>query len=421
MKHTLAVHRLLALIAGLVAAACGADGQDAAELESVTEPITGGGLPSSPFSSVVYYNNHCTATKIGPRTFLTAGHCLDGLISASNPNPTLTMTKAADGVSDIVSVGLVHAYHHPSRVSLMIQSPQWQSHYDAAVLEVDSDTPTFATSPVNSIRFADGFQGNLLGYGCDETNPSHSGKKQNATISAITLHDMLVDYPSQPVDYLADVYAHFVQFENTSGISLCPGDSGGPTFRNSNNAVAGISSSRDTSPATGRVISHITRTGNIREWILNPVENSFQVGSGGFFLNAWAGKCVGDYSSGVLSTFCSAPSQTTDVQYWTLGTHPAFGYFEIVNGNTGECLTRLANNGTDTRACTGIAAQAWRFNELAAYPPFSVPGQQSTFKYYGVENGTGWCLTPDGSQAQATAIVTQPCSNTTAQSWVFTQ
>lgn len=419
MKHLFTIHKSLALIAGLVAAACGADGQAGPESESVTEPITGGTLTGAAYSSVVYYNGHCTATKIGARRFLTAGHCLDGLIWAGNTNPTISMTSALDGVSNIVNVGLVKAYHHPSRVNLMIQNPAWQSHYDAAVLEVDNDTPMFTTSGINPTTIYNGDQGTLVGYGCDDRNATHNGRKQTATITALSLLDLMQAYPTQPVEYLADVNNHFVTFDNARGVALCPGDSGGPTFRNGN-FVMGISSSRDGIPNTSRVMSHITRTESIRGWLTNPVENLFQVGSGGSLMNAWAGKCVSDNaSSGILSVFCGAPSQTTDKQYWTLGTHPASGYFSIVNGSNGECLTRL-NSGVDTRACTGNDAQAWRFSEVASYPPFSVAGQQSTFKYYRISNRTGNCLTTT-TDAQAGVMDTQPCATTSSQEWVFTR
>jgi hypothetical protein len=354
---------------------------------------------------------------------LTAGHCIDGQAIGG----TLSMTNALDGVSNSVSVTVANAIMHPSRTNIMLNpntdpAVEGHSYYDAAIIDVNQDTPQFTQSPVNGIAFGDGFGGNLVGYGCDSQNPTHAGKKQRAAYNALSRAAFQTAI-GQTTEYTRDVYGHDVIFGNSSGLALCPGDSGGPTFRNSNAAVAAINSSfSGTSTIT---LSFAASTGNIRLWIANPVQNVFQDGSGGFLLNAMAAKCItsgvptAGLSTAAFSGICSAPSQDTDVQFWKLSTQSS-GFFSIVNGNTSQCLTAAFSH-SDVNApgfavvntCNGSLSQGWKFTRVN-------PGAAQA--YYSVENrGTpGTCL-ETSKPGDLGDINMSPCADKPAQRWIFTQ
>jgi hypothetical protein len=427
MKNMHARHPLLALVVGILAAGCSAAPPNAADLDAKAEPITGGDLASSPFSSVVRINNNCLATKIGDHRFLTSGTCLSTLVTSTNPNPTLSMSKAADGVSDPVQVTVFKSSLHPSVVNTGLYpntdpTVAYHSNYDAGIIDVNEST-TFPQSPINAIPFDDFFGGNLLGYGCDAVHANHDSKKQVAGINARSFAQVrgVYDTTTHSTDYLLDHYRHYVSFGVPGGPSLCgSGDIGGPTFRNSNNAIAGISSSYD------GVLSHITRTANIKRWIEDPSPNTFFWLSGGFLLNAQTAKCITPRSGLAYSAICSAPSQDTDVQYWNSSTEAASGqptYWRLWNGNTRQCLTRMFNGQLGTAACDNSDAQRWVFQLVQTYAPFSVPGQGQVVEYYRIASKAlpGECVQPQSLQGEP-QLVTAACDdNSSAQRWLFTR
>jgi hypothetical protein len=379
MKNMHAHHPLLALVIGIFAAGCSAEAPNAADLETKADPITGGELAFSPYSSVVRFNTHCVATKIADFRFLTSAGCLSSLVTSANPSPTMFLTNAANGLSNKVMVRVVNSYIHPSVVNTGLYpntdpTVAFHSNYDAGIFEVDRAT-TFPVSPINSIPFDDFFGGNLLGYGCDTVHPDHNSKKQTASISARSFAQIrdVYDTATHSTDFLLDHYRHYVSFGVPGGVSLCDGDWGGPTFRNTNNAIAAINSSYD------GVLSHITRTANIKRWLENPTKNFLDGIPAAFLLNAQTAKCVTSQSGLVNAAICSAPAQDTDVQNWIFKNKPVSGQAQgwtLENGNTGLCLTRLANGQLGTASCDNSDAQSWTFQFAESYPPFSVPGQR---------------------------------------------
>jgi hypothetical protein len=72
--------------------------------------------------------------------------------------------------------------------------------------------------------------------------------------------------------------------------------------------------------------------------------------------------------------------------------------------------------------CDGSVAQGWKFTLAKSFPPGSVPGQQSAFDYYRIENWTapGLCLTPTMTWT-GRCWTTFACGESPAQRRVFTQ
>ena len=400
---------LPALALGWMVSGCGSASPEEAP-ESTADAITRGSLVTSnvvPYSAVVEWFDgvRCTATKVGDHRFVTAAHCIDR--SLATPR-TITLTNSLDGASDFINVTLVKATVHPSNINNAIYPDSGMAGYDAAVLDIAEDTP-YPQLPINSIYFGDGFTGDLVGYGCDWSRDpdDRDGKKQRATMTAMS-RSAYQKLTNQPDAVVNDLYAHFVLVNKPNGPVICPGDSGGPTIRNSNKAVAAITSWYDCNVTN--CMSYLARTSNVRLWLNDPHHNLFQDGSGGFLINAMSSKCVtsgpvqSPNVSFATSAICAAPSQDTDVQYWKLTSQPN-GTFLISNGNNGLCLTpALGSLGEDP--CQSINSFQWKF----------VPVNAGTeIAYYQLQSlANNLCL-------EGPSLDMKPCANKSAQRWFFTQ
>jgi hypothetical protein len=400
---------LASLVMG--SAACGAVGpggeSDEADVGQSQEGISGGNLAANnnaPFNAVVKLPG-CTGTKIGPRRFLTAGHC-NGMINparSTTGGAQVTIDNTLNGNSP-TTIAVSRFYVHPS-----YGDPAGMGS-DAAVLDVSQDTPSISTMAVDNLTVPQPSGVTILGYGCDDRNPSNGGKKQWANLTTLTfaeitalagsgtaVHDPLyLYYNGGPVD------GNYVQ--------LCPGDSGGPVVRffststGSSWRVSGIDVYRFNDSANTVKMSASTRTAPIAGWIGAPTLGAVH----GTITNVLTGKCLsggGATTSGsaVILDVCDPTTASSGTQFWSLVPTNIGGVVknQIKNGKSGLCLdggtTAGATNLTMT-SCLVAARQRWSVTANAQTPGTIV--QEQTGQNLGALGGATDIFSSEGNNRQ---------------------
>ncbi len=211
----------LSVFAISLIAACGPSEYADRYVERSEDTIVGGntfvGLPA--VGTLLYDGNqHCTATVIGKRTVLTAGHCVDGF-SASRMQfgigPSLSNLEA---VIDVASLR-----RHPNYDAQSISN-------DIATVELASDAPVEPMPVAQALSDADvGADFLFVGYGLSNgLQGTGAGTKRAVWIEIGELGDTQFSY-------------------SDAGKNTCNGDSGGPAFveRNGELQVAGVTSYGD--------------------------------------------------------------------------------------------------------------------------------------------------------------------------------
>lgn len=136
----------------------------------------------------------CTATAIGPRTLLTAAHCVDKVVSGKIKGSPVSLWCEA------------HPWYEPNATS-----------YDVALCVSSAKIPTLNARPYETIdpkvRPRAGHERlTMLGYGC--TDRGGSGGTLYEGTSPVTEAD-----------------SQIVLFYTQGGAAVCAGDSGGGAFR----------------------------------------------------------------------------------------------------------------------------------------------------------------------------------------------
>ncbi|WP_437781723.1 trypsin-like serine protease [Sorangium sp. So ce1097] len=241
----------------LFSVACSVQGYgDTVEEISAAEDELIGGQPAleTEYPSTVL-GPGCTAAKVGPRHFLTAAHCVDDLYTATvepGYGPGGSYAVSADNtppISPYVNLTIEQTYIHPQWIAdcaaaraagapdcgVNVLNPGYTP--DLAVVVVNELSPTIPAAVVDGAAVAVGDPVVATGYGCETPGgaPTHVFKIQNLTASASSI----LNHPGSYVSGAAinDVAASYVltpgYAANTSYASLCPGDSGGPLYRQS--------------------------------------------------------------------------------------------------------------------------------------------------------------------------------------------
>lgn len=318
-------------------------------------------------------NIFCSAVKIGPRRFVTAAHCHEGIYAAPGQGARVLITNrgchppqfAGDGCSvatGLPETGVDRFYIHSSYLGVGTSSS------DVAVLDVLSDTPAIPTAPLDDTFLPDGFEGTLYGYGC--TNPdtfASLGRRQVGVFQAQSLAETTADYPLVGVTTSpSELYSRHIvadgRFASPSVVQGCYGDSGGPliAFRAAGPRVAGIASlalkGKDNAP-----ITTFARVAQVASWLRAPTIK----GRPGSITHALTGRCLSAFGSTtprstVNLQFCDGRAGTADTQYWRITTS-ATGFSTIRNGRSGLCLASTGSGDASVvqDTCRVGAAQEW--------------------------------------------------------------
>lgn len=239
------------LPAGLMA--CSGSTADSNEDFGAIESELVGGRPAleTEYSSTVMIGG-CTGVKVGPKHFLLAAHCVHDY-----NNNTLWSSYLP---GNTVFVANDHDDPFSTQRALTIQSttmhPEWvatcdvpcgvnvldASHAaDAALIIVNEATADIATASIDASTVAAGNRVVMTGYGCENGvgQPSNVGPRMKLQAVAAQTSSALLhpgSYISTASD-AADVAASYVItpgfLNDPTAASLCPGDSGGPLYRES--------------------------------------------------------------------------------------------------------------------------------------------------------------------------------------------
>lgn len=210
-------------ILALCSAACGPASAPPEESEpesSARQDIVGGTATSEfPAAGALtrYGSPHCTGTLVGPRTVLTAAHCLTGVSATSLK---FVIGASISNAEAIVAVASITA--HPDYDSVKLEN-------DIGFVTLTQDAPV---APMKILPQMDaswvGRQLTFVGYGITTGYGGGSGVKRSVTM------------PIQSVGASRFVY-------QTPGKNTCNGDSGGPAFAQLGSEwfVAGVTSYGD--------------------------------------------------------------------------------------------------------------------------------------------------------------------------------
>jgi hypothetical protein len=326
-------------------------------LGSSEEPITGGALVTdqnlAPYNSVVRINTNCTATKIGARKFITAAHCVGGWVVGGD----IVMTNSLDGSSGTAAVTVTALDIHPTYE--LAGASYGDRGYDIAVFSIHRDTVIPAISALGFGHVTSGV-GLTVGYGCDASDSGHDDRKQTQFFFPTSLQDYLDDGPGDESFKRGEYTFNLINRSDT--VALCPGDSGGPNFRSTENgwAVAGVNSYY-----YGFPWSFQSRVGHVRRWVEQPGKNIFADESGGFVVGK-SGFCLEANGGTVRQEYCDGRDQTLDPQFFTLKDHGT-GYFSLINGASPagdpQCLRASATSTALTMtSCNAFPSLGqWRF------------------------------------------------------------
>jgi len=426
---------------------CGAvaDGDDAsldpaedstgeAGLGTAARAITHGDLVPGNFKEVVRIGGSCTATKLtGANKLLTAAHCIGNELAK-----TMAVSTSNDGINDANPLHIQSILIHPSFKLRTLPAnpdpfPNSFEVYDVAVINFsasDTNVSSIVGMPLPSTETPPSLplSGTSYGFGCDTddaTRPAasqHGGKRQSGffNLASALDHDLSSSGP--------DV--------------VCSGDSGGPLMSNTDGTVIGV---LDAGPSG--TSSFWSRTGNVRNWILNPSAGNdpalFTTSSSLFFINnkkeqdskglRTPGLCMVTNSNvlnpptatGVVLDRCSDPigHLTGKGSGWISYAPSTNGRFVLFNRATGQCLQPSGSaTGADlqTVACNitaPTATQKWVYTTSARagiYPTLRIKN-----------DSTQMCISTEGGLTKAGTKVEQASCDDgiddSVQSWVATR
>lgn len=412
MKHGLYLSAAIYGIAG-----CGSALSSEEVADELGQPITGGtafieAQNVGPINNTVVKLLGCTGTKIGARRFLTAAHCVTTL----QPGQQIAVTNGISGNFELASTATLEVsqvHRHPT----YFPNPNGHLSYDIALIDVvglSPQLPTLAANSFNVPYVQPGITGFLNAYGCD-LNSANDGKKQYATFPTTIRNNLALDTfwfwskadkPPNP----------------NPEVQVCPGDSGGALFINTNNTwwIAGIVTGGGVDPQ-GNPGSSFARTGNVRQWLLNPGFNAYVHQQKGFLINELSNKCIGITKSAPLADAALARQYwcdgrkagelgTSDHQYWTLEKDGSTWRFRNTNSN--RCLQ-------DELGILGISVSQRTCSVSSDRQRFRILGSGTFRKIESLAN-PGRCLrvsnANDGQQVEMA-----DCVGGLGQGWIFSR
>jgi hypothetical protein len=234
-----------------------AAGADVNRFEELDGSLIGGSAATaSDYPATVRIAGQCTGAKVGARHFLLAAHCVhnyqthDSLWGTYTSGQTISITSAeADNGAGERSVTIEGTYVFPEWFERCAEPCAVNvlnaGHApDVAVVVVREETPEIPIAPVDPEPVPEGVQVVVNGYGCeDRLNGSVPSPYRHKFAAVNALNRAAVDHPGAPWVDLEALSGSYLftpgQGSNlepgspldTQAASLCPGDSGGPVYR----------------------------------------------------------------------------------------------------------------------------------------------------------------------------------------------
>jgi len=240
----------------LAAAGCSASSSSEGDEGASGEGAIIGGQPATVdrFPATLYLEAGCTATKVGPKLLLTAAHCV---LDPATVSPTYerggSVGLSRDPAKGFEPHGVAAVHVHPdwlkacdetycgaSETTARVDAP------DVAVLELADELANVPAAPVDPSPLAAGDRVTILGFGCKagvlapDSRPAASPEFAETRVVAATA----AIHPGSPLTS-ADLGVVDGNYALTPGpglspgnAGLCPGDSGGPLYRDTGEGLA---------------------------------------------------------------------------------------------------------------------------------------------------------------------------------------
>lgn len=246
--------------------------------------IGGHDAASNEYTSTVSIPGNCTASKIASMTFLLAAHCVTDLNNAAIKKKfqsgSVFTVRTHYGVSYNVTVERTYAHDSyitglQKRIALNIsRSATGIETYDIAVFTVKEKTPKIPVAQVGLERVMMGEKVVIGGWGCEEkvggvydyTNKSHYKIAETEVVDHKTITQDYHKLDNSQINKFNFLTKGMLLDDETA--SLCPGDSGGPAYRESDGAVVGVNSYYVFKDNSGiAFINTHTRVSEVSDWV----------------------------------------------------------------------------------------------------------------------------------------------------------
>lgn len=242
-------------------AACSVATSEEAVSSSDSNLVGGSAATDGEFPSTFLIRSNCTVSKVGPRHILTAGHCVfdesaHALDLAFQPGQELQISSHAfvDSSTEPFIVLKIAAVHLPPVFAEDVTPPQQirvlqpSAAPDVAIIEVAPESEAGLSSiPAATIDLSTVAPGDKViigGYGCDkgvtDAVKFDYSKQQLKMQSTATLPSSSIVHAGSYLTSLSTPWAKNLvqqyfftpgQSFDASQASICPGDSGGPVYR----------------------------------------------------------------------------------------------------------------------------------------------------------------------------------------------